>query len=492
MNDPTPNSTETFLANLRHDLRTPLNQIIGYSEMLLEEAGEKGASAGGDDLGKILAAARTLLALVNESLVASNFGGLAAAPARLAAGLDRTLPASPAPRRPAFRGEEEHGRLLVVDDNAENGDMLSRRLRKQGYEVRVAGNGRVALEMARATEFDLVLLDILMPEMDGYQTLERLKSDPDLRDIPVIMISAVDDMGSVIRCIEIGAEDYLPKPFDPVLLRARIGACLEKKRARDREQLYARALLESRKNLAAELAGAAAYVKSLLPAPVKGEIAADWRYLPSEQLGGDAFGCHWLDPEHLAMFLLDVEGHGVGAAFLSVSVMNVLRSRSLPAANFGDPSAVLNALNEAFPKERQGNRSFTIWYGVYDKPPCRLVYASAGHPPAVLVTETGDGPARAERLDVPGVPVGSMPKVSYRSVARDLAAPGKLYLFSDGVYEITKTDGTKLTFDQFIQLLAAPSVTGVSDLDRISRRLEGVHGSGSFEDDFSLVQIVFN
>ena len=116
--------------------------------------------------------------------------------------------------------------------------MLSRRLRHQGYRVSMAEDGRRALESVRAQSVDLVLLDVLMPEMDGYETLKQIKADPRLRDIPVIMISALNEIQSVVRCIEHGAEDYLPKPFNPVLLRARIGACLEKKRLRDQEVLY--------------------------------------------------------------------------------------------------------------------------------------------------------------------------------------------------------------------------------------------------------------
>ena len=129
--------------------------------------------------------------------------------------------------------------ILVVDDNDDNRYTLTRRLKREGYtNVAVAENGREALETIAQRRFDLVLLDIMMPEMDGYQVLEHLKSDDEQRHIPVIMISALDDMDSVVKCIELGAEDYLPKPFNAVLLKARIGACLEKKRLRDAERSY--------------------------------------------------------------------------------------------------------------------------------------------------------------------------------------------------------------------------------------------------------------
>ncbi len=135
---------------------------------------------------------------------------------------------------------EPLGRILIVDDNEMNRDMLSRRLVRQGHTVVIAEHGRQGLECLRREAFDLVLLDIMMPEMNGYQMLEALKADEALREIPVIMISAVDELESVVRCIQLGAEDYLPKPFNPVLLKARINAVLEKKRLRDQERAYLR------------------------------------------------------------------------------------------------------------------------------------------------------------------------------------------------------------------------------------------------------------
>jgi adenylate cyclase len=125
--------------------------------------------------------------------------------------------------------------VLVVDDNEMNRDMLCSLLEADGHKTAVAENGRLGLELIKTKPFDLVLLDVMMPEMNGYQVLEHLKADSSLRDIPVIVLSALDEIGSVVRCVELGAEDYLPKPFDPTLLRARIGACLEKKRLRDQE-----------------------------------------------------------------------------------------------------------------------------------------------------------------------------------------------------------------------------------------------------------------
>jgi two-component system, sensor histidine kinase and response regulator len=220
-------------SQLLHDLRTPLNQIIGYSEMLSEETdGERGESFAAD-LRKVGAAGHRILELIEE-----NFTGGAD---------ERRSGTAAAPSHGHWAGEEgppipvqrtaAPGLLLVVDDDATNRDVLSRRLVRQGHEVHTASSGREALQLLGETPFEVVLLDIMMPDMDGYEVLGRIKDDRRLQHIPVIMISAIDEVQSVVRCIEAGAEDYLAKPFDPTLLKARIGASLEKKRGRDRESV---------------------------------------------------------------------------------------------------------------------------------------------------------------------------------------------------------------------------------------------------------------
>ena len=281
------------LAHLRHELRTPLNHIIGYGEMLVEDAGRPELEP---DLRSILADAGELLCLINEFLAPAgseagvDIGGLHA---RLGAPLDRIRATCEAlkakvPEADEVRGDidriataGEHlsdlvksglaqrvaernaamplpdiaaaagqgrargsGVILVVDDNEENREMLGRRLAREGYEVRRASGGAEALAALEAAPADLVLLDVMMPDINGYEVLRRLKTNPRLQDIPVLMISSLEDTESVARCIELGAEDYLPKPFNPVILRARVGACLEKKRLRDQEERQAAELAD--------------------------------------------------------------------------------------------------------------------------------------------------------------------------------------------------------------------------------------------------------
>jgi len=226
---------EAFSSKLRHDLRTPMTAIKGYGEMLLEDAHEAGAATFTADLEMVLAAATRLLARI-DALV--EFSGDDSSPASVNM-LDKAVldSISPVPIVTAAMPATVPRRILVVDDHQSNRDLLSRRLSREGYEVTTAADGHAALAQVAAGNVDLVLLDLLMPGMSGYEVLCRLKADAQQSGIPVIMISALDEFESVIRCIDAGAEDYLSKPFDPVLLRARINSCLERKWLRDREKL---------------------------------------------------------------------------------------------------------------------------------------------------------------------------------------------------------------------------------------------------------------
>lgn len=226
-------------AQLLHDLRSPLNQIIGYAELLIEEAEGPAAEGLMGDLQKIESAGRRMVTLLEENFSTLADGVVSGVPEERGPSPNHpaALPRTPSPIPP--------GLLLVVDDDSGNRDVLSRRLRSQGHEVHTAASGLEALQTVRQNAFDLVLLDIMMADMDGYEVLRRLKEDDRLRRIPVIMISALSEVESVVRCIDAGAADYLTKPFDPTLLRARVGASLEAKRGRDRESLLYEQLQEN-------------------------------------------------------------------------------------------------------------------------------------------------------------------------------------------------------------------------------------------------------
>ena len=244
---------EAALASLRHDLRNPIGQVLGYGEMVMDDLRDLDRPDLVADVEKIHAAGKQLLALVDERLSPAGLsqpGPLTPDPSPVLSPLPSPMPLAPVPLAKEAREEsDEGGLLLVVDDNEENRDVLARRLQRQGHWAVTASGGQEALETLSGQPFDVILLDLMMPDMDGYEVLSRIKANPQTARLPVIMISALDEMDSVVRCIEMGAADYLPKPFNPTLLRARVGASLREKRARDRELRYTAALAENFRKL---------------------------------------------------------------------------------------------------------------------------------------------------------------------------------------------------------------------------------------------------
>lgn len=231
----------TFQSRLRHDLRTPLNAIKGYCELLVEDMRDGGQMQLLPDLAKVHEAVDQLLLQIDAMLDPGRGAELEiplaqATPVEIVTGLLRAIAPVDVPGAKPER--ELASRVLVVDDIASNRDLLARRLTREGHQVVTVEDGASALDCLVAENFDLILLDLMMPGMSGFEVLCRLKSSSRTRHIPVIMISALDELDSTVRCIEAGAEDYLPKPFNPILLRARINASLEKKWLRDREQKH--------------------------------------------------------------------------------------------------------------------------------------------------------------------------------------------------------------------------------------------------------------
>jgi adenylate cyclase len=290
--------SEELQARIRHDLRTPLNAILGYSELALEDLGE-GADAERmrADIERLLDEARRLMRSIDTVVDLTRTGvgptgeAVQGAADAVVAGLLRTL----APSRELRTAEV--GRILVVDDDESNRDLLRRRLAHEGHEVVLADSGRSALEVLEREPIDLILLDLLMPDMNGIEVLERLKSDTRWYAIPVVMISGLSESDAVLRCIEAGAEDYLPKPFDLVLLRARINAGLERKRWRERERAYLA-------SLRAEKERSEALLRNILPDPIV------LRLNDGETLIADRF-------EAVSILFADIVGFTPAAATMS-------------------------------------------------------------------------------------------------------------------------------------------------------------------------------
>jgi sigma-B regulation protein RsbU (phosphoserine phosphatase) len=474
---------------LIHDLRTPLNQIQGYTELLIEQRGEQGADDFTTDLHKIRAASQRLLSLINDNFVPAN--APVSDPAQAALSVKRPeaekiTEKSAVTEQPTGTGQ---GLVLVVDDIEENRDVLTRRLSRQGYTVAIAENGRQALERLHAATFDLVLLDIMMPEMDGYEVLQRIKADEVLRHIPVIMISALSELDSVVRCIEMGADDYLPKPFNPILLKARIGACLEKKRMHDREiQLFAQLQIHNvemarwRKMQDADLAVARvtqqAIVSSPIP-PIEG-WQVETTYVPVIQVGGDVYGCRQLDRGVWLFWLADATGHGVAAA-LFTTLVAALFDRASSESNTA--RGILSRVNAEFYEVLRG-RSFMSACCVVVNSDGRLSVAGAGHPPLLIRRRNGD----IEKFPSANVLMGIESAGTMSEATTTLTSGDVALLYTDGLHSLKTKGGARMTSQSLADILA-PCADGADLLPRLLAELVQRSDGQPFEDDLAAITL---
>ncbi|NBW95986.1 MAG: response regulator [Planctomycetia bacterium] len=389
------------------------------------------------------------------------------------------------PKTPSARGVS----VLLVDDQPIIGEAVRRMLAgEEGVAFHFCKDAARAVEVAAETGPTVILQDLVMPEIEGLELVKRFRADERFRDVPIIVLSTKEEAAVKAEAFALGANDYIVKLPDRLELVARVRyhsrgytAFLE------RNEAFA-ALQASQQVLANDLATAAHYVRSLLPQPQRmGAVEADWRFIPSAELGGDAFGYHHLDDTHLAVYLLDVCGHGVGAALLSVSALNAIRSEALPQTDFHDPGAVLAALNKAFPMERQNDMFFTIWYGVFDTVARSLRWAGGGHPPAVLLSPGGDPPVL---LDSDGPLIGAVDGLEFDSRSVSVPAGARLFVYSDGAFEISRPDGSMWAFDDFLKTLGTPPPVAVSPMDALVTLARQISGREDFSDDVSMLELV--
>jgi sigma-B regulation protein RsbU (phosphoserine phosphatase) len=380
--------------------------------------------------------------------------------------------------------------ILVIDDDPTIRMTLQRFLKSQGYDVTVAKDGEEGLAKARELHPSLIICDWMMPIIDGLEVCRQVKSSVELSNIYLILLTARDDEKDLVRGLEMGADDFLSKPPRINELRARVRAGL---RLYDATQ----EIQKQKQLIEQELFQASQYVRSLLPIPIEGDIAIQSSFLPSTQLGGDSFDYFWLDDEHLALYLLDVSGHGVGSALLSVSVLNLMRTRSLrqsttsqDTTNFHSPSEVLRDLNNNFQMSVHNEMYFTIWYGVYDKQTHKLVYASGGHPPAVLISNQEI--PKIKLLKTAGLPIGMMPDANYKEQTCEIDTSSRLYLFSDGVYEISQEDVSIWGFNALIDTFIRTPSDRRSRIDHILACVKEAANNRPFEDDLSLLEVEFH
>lgn len=374
--------------------------------------------------------------------------------------------------------------ILVIDDDTAVQELLRRTLKKQGYEVTVASNGEDGVAQAQKLRPALIICDWIMPRLTGIDVCRRVKADPELSTTQFFLLTSLGSIADRVKGLDAGADDFISKPIELNELQARVRAGL-------RLHQLSRDLKIAKQSLEAELAEAAEYVQSLLPEPMTEPISIEAKFIPSRQLGGDCFDYNWLDADYLAIYLLDVAGHGLRAALPSVAVLNLLRSRALPNIDYYKPSDVLRALNTTFQMSYQNDKYFTIWYGVYNRISRQLVYASAGHPPAVLISQSPASTAKIQRLKTPGMPVGMFPDAPYVDNCCDVEDLSSLYIFSDGVYEIHQPDGNIWGLDPFIDLLAAYNGASADQLELVLNYIQNLNAKAVFDDDWSLLKVNF-
>lgn len=374
--------------------------------------------------------------------------------------------------------------ILVIDDDTAVQELLRRTLKKQGYEVTVASNGEDGIAQAQKLRPALIICDWIMPRLTGIDVCRRVKADPDLSTTQFFLLTSLGSIADRVKGLDAGADDFISKPIELNELQARVRAGL-------RLHQLSRDLKIAKQSLEAELAEAAEYVQSLLPDPMVEPVSIESKFIPSRQLGGDCFDYNWLDSNYLAIYLLDVAGHGLRAALPSVAVLNLLRSRALPNIDYYKPSDVLRALNTTFQMSYQNDKYFTIWYGVYNRSDRKLVYASAGHPPAVLISQSPTSQAKVQQLRTPGMPVGMFPDARYIDNSCDVEDFSTLYIFSDGVYEINQPDGNIWGLDPFVDLLAAYNGGTADQLELVLSYTQKLNAKAVFDDDWSLLKINF-
>jgi sigma-B regulation protein RsbU (phosphoserine phosphatase) len=378
--------------------------------------------------------------------------------------------------------------ILLVDDQPIIAAAVRKMLASQpDWTLHYCQDPTHAVATALQVKPTVILQDLVMPDVDGMDLVRAYRGEPTLAQTPLVVLSSKEEAQTKAQAFALGANDYLVKLPDPVEVIARIRHHSDGYKATLERNAAYEALAASERHLQEEARRAAEYVQSLLPPPMlDGPATTEWRFVPSESLGGDAFGYHWLDRSRLAVYLLDVCGHGVGPALLGVSAMNVIHSNAVPNRDMADPASVLEGLNELFPMERHHEMYFTLWYGILDVDRASLVWSGGGHPPALL--RAPDGSLR--RLPSQGLMVGAALGVPYESSEIPVEPGSALLLYSDGIYELEKPDGRMSTLEEFV-LEVGRAEKAPRPLDEILAHARRVQAGDRFKDDVSLLQVRF-
>lgn len=394
-------------------------------------------------------------------------------------------------------------RVLVADDNELNRDLLSRRVRRLGHEVVLAEDGRQTLELLRAEPFDVVLLDIMMPNLNGYEVLEAVRVDDHLMHIPIIMISAVDDPESIARCIRLGAVDYLPKPFDPTILQARLGASLARKRLHDREQIYARSLqreLEIGREIQSH------FLPESLPTPPGYELAA--RLRSARMVSGDFYDAFTLSGGETVVVVGDVCDKGVGAALFMALFRSLLRAlaEQSEGARWNDRGRGRERRRDAGSRDdairgnllrtvtlandyiagthSRSNMFATVFFGILDTTTGLLYYVNAGHEPPAILTSSG-----LTRLQPTGPALGLLPQLEFR-VGEAALRPGEaLFIWTDGVTEAQDAAGALFGEERLAELLVQGPGSADDLIERVLGEVQRFAAGAEQADDITLATV---
>ena len=383
-------------------------------------------------------------------------------------------------------------KILIVDDEPFNVDYLEQELEDLNYITATAVNGQDALEKIVSESPDLVLLDIMMPIMDGFSVLEKVKADPAIRNIPIIVISANNDLQSVVKGIQLGAEDYLPKPFEPTLLKARIQSSLEKKHLRDMQDLYLKSL-EREMNIARDIQ------KEFLPAQLPDvpgwEIASYFE--AAKEVAGDFYDAFTLPDGTLTFLVADVCGKGIGAALFMTLFRSLIHAASIsdqfspgqeqkslsPAERLQHVISLTN--NYVAETHEESNMFATVFIGILDPVSGKLSYINGGNEPPLIVGKDGKVHATLTRT---GPAIGAIAQAKFIVKETSLASDDLLVAFTDGIPDTQNIDGEFFGNERLRELLMSHS-SPTQLLNEIELDLGQFIGEAEQFDDITLLAI---
>jgi len=341
--------------------------------------------------------------------------------------------------------------ILIVDDNYLNRDILARRLTREGFEIDMAIHGAEALKKIKKVNYNIVLLDLIMPVMDGYQVLEQLQREGMLQNLSVIIISAVDEIKSVVRCIEMGAEDYLSKPFNPTVLKARIGAILEKQRLQNQQRAYVSRLNLENERKSLELEQARLIQQAMLPpqAPQHHYLDISANQQTATEVGGDYYDFLLAPNGNLRIVIGDATGHGAASGLMVAAT-----KASLLATDEPDLKHLINKINQILAEVKLANTInmalTVIQFEQLSNEQVQVTAIGGGMPP--LFVKRNPTNQFAEYL-IAGLPLGVWETALYSPMTFTLNRGDFLILMSDGLPEMFNSHHKILEFDRLISTL---------------------------------------